>query len=379
MNIGVDARTLANELTGIGRYTYEVSKELIKFPNAKLSFYSPASLGPEIHSSLKTASVKSAFCRSRFSKMVWSQTQLPLLASGDQIDLFWGPTHRLPRLLNSSIAQVVTIHDLVWKEASETMRPLSLMVERRLMPAAIKQADLVMVDSNSTAHGIAKYFPQFAHKVRVVYLGVSQLLNVASTLCLPSLEITKPYFLFVGTIEPRKNLPRLLEAFSSLPKFYRDEFSLVIAGGGGWGEIDLEMLIQKNDLQDSVRLLGYIDDNRLHNLYLHARFLVMPSLYEGFGLPLVEAMQYGTPILTSKAGSMPEIAGDAAMLIDPFEVDSIAKGLEKMLSDDAFIELLRSNALVRANHFSWEKCATQAMAVFNEAISLRNSRKNHFL
>ena len=373
MHIGIDGRTLLNPLTGIGRYTYEVSKALLGITGVQESLYAPAAIDMKLQQGLEHAEIKVGRSRNRLAKMVWSQTQLPRWANEDSIDLFWGPTHRLPRFLNHSIPRVLTIHDLVWKEVPHTMRPLSLVVEKWLMPEAIHLADLVMADSQSTAEGISHYFPQAAHKVRIVHLGASKLLTAGADPSLDAFGITKPYFLFVGTIEPRKNIERLLQAFAALPSFYRDQFLLVIAGGKGWGRLDLEYLINQNQLRDCVFSLGFIDDEKLACLYSNARFLAMPSLYEGFGLPLLEAMNHGVPILTSQSGSMPEVAGNAAILVDPLSVTSISRALERLLSDDALIALLKKHALTRAKDFSWKKCAEQAMVVFEEAIALHQS------
>ena len=373
MHVGVDARILSASLTGIGRYTFELSKKWTHNPSTKLSFYTPTPVTDEVIQSMKPGVFKSASCHNRLSKMMWSQTKLPYWAGRDQVDLFWGPTHRLPRFLPKSIARVVTIHDLVWKFAPQTMRPLSLWVEKRLMPEAIEMADLVMADSQSTASGIAEVFPQFSDKVRVVHLGVS-MPHDPSESALSQLNIIKPYFLFVGTIEPRKNLERLLRAFSMIPELLRSQFSLVIAGGVGWGGVNLEKMIRSYRLQHSVQLLGYVTDHQLAALYSNARFLAMPSLYEGFGLPLLEAMQYGTPVLTSHAGSMVEVAGDGGILIDPYSVESISAGIQKMLLDDELIKILSIKAMRRAQDFSWDKCAAETMAVFEEAIALRDIR-----
>jgi glycosyltransferase involved in cell wall biosynthesis len=375
MRIGVDARLLSGPLTGIGRYTFELSKKLTQIPGVNFSFYTPDPIRDEVEKSLKPCIFKSDSCHDHLSKMIWSQTKLPYWASRDQVDLFWGATHRLPRFLPKSIASVVTIHDLVWKYVPQTMRPLSLFMEKRLMPEAIGMADLVMADSQSTASGIAEVFPQFFHKVRIVHLGVSMFPNLHDPAALLlQLNVTKPYFLFVGTIEPRKNLEKLLGAFALLPSFYRDQFSLLIAGGKGWGGVELEKLIRESDLKNSVKLLEYVTDQQLGVLYSNARFLAMPSLYEGFGLPLLEAMQYGTPVLTSHKGSMAEVVGDGGLLIDPYSVESISAGIQRMLIDDQLIKTLGNNAFRRAQDFSWDKCAAEAMAVFEEAIALRDIR-----
>ncbi len=378
MHIGIDARLLLGTVTGIGRYTFELSKRLSAMPDVQSSFYAPSPLAEGIIQSISSNKFRVGFSSNRLAKMIWAQTILPYMANKDAVDLFWGPTHRLPRVLNKTIARVVTIHDLVWSYVPETMRLTSLLVEKKLFPEAIGLADLIIVDSDSTAKGIADTFPQYAHKVRMVHLGVSKLLTREIDPLDLSGDFVKPYFLFVGTIEPRKNLERLLNAFSLLPGSIKDSFQLVIAGDKGWGGINIEKLIQNFGLKDSVQVLGYVEDEQLAKLYENARFLVMPSLYEGFGLPLVEAMQYGTPVLTSFEGSMFEVAGDAGVFIDPYSIESISLGLQTMLTDDGLIKNLGNNASRRAADFSWDKCAAETMKVFIEAMVLRDIRLSNF-
>jgi len=374
MHIGIDARALLGPLTGIGRYTLELAKNLAQLENSKITFYTPSAVLPEVAEYLEVGISRSSSSYNRLSKMVWSQTLLPYWASRDQLDLFWGPTHRLPHFLPKSITRVVTIHDLVWNYAPQTMRPLSLFIEKRLMPEAIGLADLVIADSRSTASGIAEVFPQFYNKVRVVHLGIFSPTRQSDASLLSELGIEKPYFLFIGTLEPRKNLERLLIAFSLIPKLYREKFILVIGGGQGWGGVNIEKLVFKYGIHDSVKLLGYVAEDKLAGLYANAQFLAMPSLYEGFGLPLVEAMQYGTPLLTSNFGSMAEVTGDAGLLVDPLSPESISKAIVSLLSDTELIKLLRFNALRQAKNFSWKKCAAETMTVFEEALAIRDFR-----
>jgi len=306
--------------------------------------------------------------------MVWLQTQLPYWANKDNLDVFWGPTHRLPRFLSNKVARVVTIHDLVWKHAGETMPRINRLAERVLMPDAIRLADRVMADSHSTANAIASEFPWVKERIRVVHLGATSLPDPKGIDALNDLGIDQPYFLFVGTLEPRKNLRRLLEAFASLDDVIRKQSLLVIAGGKGWGNVDLVSQIQLLGLSDSVRLTGYVSNEQLSTLYAHARFLAMPSLYEGFGLPLVEAMSFGVPVLTSSCSSLPEVAGNAGILVDPFNVNSIASGLLQMLKDNALRSRLSARAELNASRFSWEKSAQAAMEIFREAICVRNAK-----
>ncbi len=372
MRIGIDARLLAEPVTGIGRYTAELSRELVRL-EGDFRFYTPK---PPVVSGWEgfSSSLRFAHFPGRVGKMVWSQTLLPYWAARDRVDLFWGPTHRLPRLLPASIARVVTIHDLVWKYAAATMRPLSRLLEQRLMPEAVRLADRVMADSQSTANALEDAFPESRGKVRVVPLGATWLGPPDSIASLAVLGIDRPYFLFVGTLEPRKNLRRLLAAFAALPHDLRETALLVVAGGQGWGGVDLDALRAEHLLERQVVVTGYVSDAQLATLYAHARFLAMPSLYEGFGLPIVEAMQYGTPVLVSDSSSLPEVAGDAGMLVDPREERSITEALAVLIKEDAARDSLAGRAKENSEKFSWVRAAREAMEVFAEAVAERRDR-----
>lgn len=369
MRVGIDARLLSVPVMGIGRYTAEMVHAL-KRQEAELFLYTP-------NSPIETgwagahSQVRAAACRNRISRMLWSQSFLPYWAAQDQVDVFWGTTHRIPRFLSMRIARVLTIHDLVWKHAGETMRPLSRAVEQRLMPQAIRLADRIIADSRSTAADIEAEFPLARGRVRVVHLGSSSLPAPQPREALRGLGIEKPYVLFVGTLEPRKNLARLLAAYARLPEGLRGRFQLVVAGGKGWGGVELLSLSAELGLTGDICVTGFVTDAQLATLYAHARLLAMPSLYEGFGLPLIEAMSFGVPVLTSNTSSMPEVAGEAAVLVDPLKVSSITDGLMRMLTDD----VLQSSASVRAreqaSRYSWDKAAAEVTAVCREAVAVR--------
>ncbi|MCM1129675.1 MAG: glycosyltransferase family 4 protein [Alistipes senegalensis] len=298
---------------------------------------------------------------------------LPWQATRDKVDVFWGTTHRLPRYLPTSVARVVTIHDLVWKFAGETMRPLSRWLEKRLMPEAVCLADRIIANSWSTAQGIEAEFPLAKDKVRVVHLGMPVMALPSDRKSLLYFGIDRPYFLFVGTLEPRKNLRRLLGAFARLPEGVRNANLLVIAGGKGWGGVNVDALLKELKIERHVIVVGYVSNTQLSSLYAHARFLAMPSLYEGFGLPLVEAMGFGTPVLTSKVSSMPEVAGDAGFLVDPLDEAAIAEGVGRLLTDEALRQSLANKAKTNVIRFSWRKAAKEMMGVFAEAIQERRS------
>jgi len=376
MKVGVDARLLSRPLTGIGRYTLEMCCALSKLEGISLYLYSPAPFPDEIISVLQGANIRTQHIKGALLRQLWGSFILPLLAKRDQVDVFWGPSHRLPGLLPKAMARVVTIHDLVWKYVGETMRPISRLRESIQMPHAIKNADAIVADSTATADAITAEFSILNNKLNTVLLGATPAPITPSPLPLEKTGITRPYFLFVGTLEPRKNLSRLLSAYSRLPVPLKDKAMLVIAGGKGWGGIDIDTLVSDLNLNEHVRSLGYVDEATLAGLYSNALFLAMPSLYEGFGLPLLEAMTHGTPVLTANNSSMPEVAGDAGLLVDALDINSIATGLEQLISDATVLEGLALKTASNVLRFNWDQSATQLLAVFKKAIAARHSQ-NH--
>lgn len=377
MRIGVDARLLSLPLTGIGRYTLEMLIALQKHPH-ELFVYSSQPILESVRPRLQdTVTIRVGCAKGRVGRMIWSQTMLPRWANEDKVDVFWGTMPRLPMFLPKRIAKVVTVHDLVWLYSGETMRFTSRLLEKTLMPKAVTASDLIMADSHSTGDAIKTVFPQSAHKVNVVHLGGSEIRKhldeKRSDDCLEKrvLNVKPSFILFVGTIEPRKNLTRLLSAFAGLPDALRQKHQLVIAGGKGWGNVNLQNTLREFNLAAEVCVVDYVNDEILCELYHRALFLAMPSLYEGFGLPLLEAMSFGKPVLTAETASMPEVAGSAGYYVDPYSVASIQNGLHKLLTDDELYNQLAAQAKTVAEQFSWEKAATEALDVFTKAATMK--------
>jgi glycosyltransferase involved in cell wall biosynthesis len=242
------------------------------------------------------------------------------------------------------------------------------------MPEAVRKSDRVIAVSASTTRDIEIEMPFAYGKVRTIPLGNSVVGTPQPRAALSDLGLDVPYFLFVGTLEPRKNLGRLLEAFSRLSTTEVGGAVLAIAGGVGWGGVDVDDLIHQWGLQGRVRKLGYVSDQQLATLYAHALFLAMPSLYEGFGLPILEALSRGVPVLTSDISSMPEVAAAAAVLVSPYSVDSISNGLATLLGDSGFRLQLASRAVASAARFNWDQAALETMATFEEAIAVRHEK-----
>ncbi len=372
LKIGIEARLLTQPVNGIGRYIAQATNELIK-QNGDFFLYStgPISWENTRHGNL---SIRTKSVHSRIGKMIWLQAVVPYWVAKDQLDVFWGTAHRLPRFLPTSISRIVTINDLVWKHAGETMRPLGRMMEALLMPQAIIHSDLIVAISENTAHDVRTAYPEVSDKIRVIYPQFTPLSHdqVALDLRLPA-----SYILFVGTLEPRKNLYRLIKAFASLREVNKD-ISLVIAGGKGWGNVDVYQWINELGLDGNVIPVGHVTDEQLASLYANALFLAMPSLYEGFGLPIIEAMSYGKAVLTSNISSMPEIAGKAAFLVDPFDEHSIASGLKTLLNK-AERSKFEAEAKKNAKRFTLQENTEKLWEIFQEAIDIRKTKiqRNH--
>lgn len=376
MKIGVDARNLVSNMTGIGRYVLEMCRHLA-LRGHDLVLYLPEKAHPG-YPAIDGAELRTSHHPGALRRLIWGRTMLPRLAARDGVDVLWGPAHRLPRRLDPAVARVVTIHDLTWRHAPSSMRWRGLLADSLLMRGAVEAADRIAADSTATAEAVAAEFPASRARIRTVYPGLSAIAAGPSgpSPILSRLGVEAPYMLFVGTLEPRKNLKRLLGAYASLPEEIRARLPLVLAGGQGWGFTDPGSIARRLGIERSVRLTGYVDDAELHALYRGARFLAMPSLYEGFGLPIIEANAAGIPVLTSNTSSMPEVAGDAALLVDPLDVSSIAAGLERLACDDNEHARLAARARANASRFDWAKSAEAMESVFEEAILARRSCGN---
>lgn len=250
---------------------------------------------------------------------------------------------------------------MAWLNARETMRPSGVLVDAALMPHAIKRATRVIAVSNHTKSTVCKLIPNATDKTRTIYeapfsyAGQSQAIDT----------ITKPFILAVGTQEPRKNYNRLLIAFQEVSRRYRDQH-LVIVGGKGW-KTNLKGSVANLGLTKRVTILASANDSQLNFLYQNCQFLAMPSLYEGFGLPLVEAMNFNKPILTSNNSAMREIASDAALLINPLDIKSITEGLISLISNIRLRDELAKKAEYRKTLFSWSEAAEQTAQTIEDA------------
>lgn len=351
--IAVDARPLCYPGTGIGRYTYELLYRLCRMGGQWFLYahqhYDRGSFDlPNVHH--RNAGLPAAMRGSQLGQLLF-----PYWARRDRVRALWGPRHQLPPLLPASTRTVLTMHDLVWKTYGDTMRFPGRQVENFMTPRALARADVIAVVSEFTRGQLHKYFPQWAHKVTLVP-GASMLAG-ADGADPPRAAADSGYFLFVGTLEPRKNLPRLLRAYGRYVSQHPEARSLRIAGGAGWGKQDITALVRELGLSSRVQLMGKVDSDRLRQLYCGAFALLMPSLYEGFGLPVVEALSVGVPAIVSRNSAMQEVGGSACLLVDPLSEADICQAMARLGGDPALRAALAEHAFEEAKRYSWDDSA----------------------
>ena len=260
--------------------------------------------------------------------------------------------------------KVVTVHDMVYKAFPDTVRGRTKFMLNMGLKRSMRRADIIVTDSEFSKEEILKYFPRHKRKIRVVPCGVdlerfkpctdSERISKVKS----SLGIEGDYFLYVGTIEPRKNLRRLIAAYAAfVKKVGENSPKLVLAGGKGWLDGEIYASVRKLGLEGKVLFTEYVPAGDMTPLMCGALAFVFPSLYEGFGMPPLEAMACGAPVLTTNAASLPEVVGDCAVICDAYSVKSIAQGLYRLYSDKDLRAQLSRKGIERAKGFTWERSA----------------------
>lgn len=267
---------------------------------------------------------------------------------------------------------VVTVHDMVLRAYPETMQLRTWLMLRAFLLDSMTRADCILTDSHFSAKEISAYYPQLAHKIKVLYCGIehNRFYPVADTGMIRKVKhrhsIAGKYILYLGTIEPRKNLLRLIQAYHLLLHDQLDIPRLVLVGKKGWR--CSKILRAAKPLCDCGQIVftDYVPAEDLAALYTGAECFVFPSLYEGFGMPPLEAMACGTPVVCSHAASLPEVVGDAAVQFDPYSVRQMANAIQRVLGDSTLRQRLQQKGFVRAKQFTWQAAAMRLYAIYED-------------
>ncbi|MEA3335998.1 MAG: glycosyltransferase family 1 protein [Chloroflexota bacterium] len=385
MHVAIDAHMVGENETGNETYTLNLVRGLLRITQeagsrdldpVRLSLLSPhperlrtrlASLPS--HAEIRTLRPGNALLRIPLS--------LPLTARRHRFDLLH-VTYNAPPI--TPCPTVVTVHDIAFERYPQFFSPRDQAILRTLVPPSIRRAARVITVSQHAKREIMDRYGIPAEKIAVTYEAAAD--HFKPVVDRSALDAVRerygtgpsPFVLALGNLQPRKNMARLVEAFSAvahLPQF--DQVKLVVAGKAQWRESDIFEAVEGRGLTDRVIFPGYVDDNDVPALYSAASLFVFPTLYEGFGLPPLEAMACGTPVVCSNAASLPEVVGDAAVQVDPTDTDALAKAMADVLGDPNQANELRERGLERAARFSWDRCAAETLAVYREVMQEREA------
>lgn len=303
------------------------------------------------------------------ARALWEQLAQGRALRAVGADLAHGPVFVGPLMAPCPV--VVTVHDLSFIRYPRLFRPANRLYLRLFTRLSVRRARRIIAVSVHTAEETVRLLGVAREKVRVVYHGVDPIFRPLPPEDVAAFRASRGlpdrFVLFVGTLEPRKNLVRLIEAFA---RSRADAGTvLVLAGARGWYDEEIFATVERLGLSARVRFPGYVPNDELPFWYNAAYLFAYPSLYEGFGLPVLEAQACGTPVLTSSASALPEAAGDGALMVDPHNVEAIADGLHRLLTDETLRGVLRQRGLEHAARFSWPRTAADTVTVYQEAIA----------
>ena len=379
MIIGIDCRTILNpekgEHAGVGYYTYYLVKHILEKDTVnKYILFFDRVLDSKIYADLigNASNVKvQIYPLAKYKKFlpyIYSHILIPKILYKAKLDVYHNPAYVIPRGYKG--ISVITIHDLAIYKNKEWFPKQSSFITKVLIPESIKKAKKIIAVSKNTKKDIIEIFNVKEDKIAMIY-EAGDMKDVLSDIAIEDIRgkhsIKEKYFFFVGTIEPRKNIQRLLDAFIAVYKKYPD-MQLVLAGKSGWKTQEIENLYMQIQVQypDAVRFIGYVSQKEKEVLLKNAYASIYPSLYEGFGLPVLEGMQQKVPVITSNTSSLPEVSGDAALLCDPYDVNSITKNMFTLIEDREVYISLQEKGQKQVQKFSWNLTAQQTIAVYKE-------------
>lgn len=377
MRLVFNATALLSPLTGIGQYGFYLAGELLKTPDLETDFFygsfwdkSRLTSRPLGTSHVPELIKKITPFYTPLSR-IYRQYKFSQEIKNGRYDVYHEPNY-LPLRINCPT--VITVHDLSWIRYPETHPIERVSMMNRYFEKALGQASALITDAEFVRQEIIDTFGVRPEKITAIPLGVEAIFRPRSeseTQDVLSAQglVHRNYFLTVGTLEPRKNLSLAIKAYGALPELIRKRFPLVVIGMTGWHSEEIERLIAPLQRAGYIRQLGYVSRSDLATIMAGATALIYPSIYEGFGLPPLEAMASGTPVICSNVSSLPEVVGDAGILIDPSDVDALQMHLQEMTSDRNLCNDLALKARKRSLEFTWANCAKNTLNVYRSVIT----------
>jgi glycosyltransferase involved in cell wall biosynthesis len=372
IRVGINASKYFGINTGVGRYTSNLCNTISKGKDGNdYYFYLPGrSRTCWVNMDEVQPKEQGFFLQNNTMRILWEQIFLPIKVKKDMLDLFHYTDHAMS-LVQRRYPVVITVHDIAYIRFPDLLNKSRQVYKKYILNLSVKKADIIIADSYSTKRDIIEFFKVDKKKIKVIHLGVESRFHPISNVegyrirnNLPSKMV-----LNIGTLEPRKNVVALIKAFKKLQKKGYKDYVLVIAGERGWLYKRIFEEIKTSSMEQSIRLLGVVRDEEMPMLYNCAELFVYPSLYEGFGLPPLEAMACGVPIITSNTSSLPEVVGNAGIMVDPNDIESLSDEMCRVLKDNELKHRMSRDGLKRSKMFTWEKTVNKVLETYNEVLS----------
>ncbi|MCX7861952.1 MAG: glycosyltransferase family 4 protein [Bacteroidales bacterium] len=373
MNILVNTRLLLHgKMEGIGFYTHQLMQILVKkHPEHTFYFLFDRPFHQDfVYASNVVPLVYGPPARHPFLYLIWFEITIPRIVTKYKIDLFFSPDHFMS--LRAKVPTVLAVHDLNFIHHPEHFPFIESRYYRYFVPKFVHKAKRIIAVSEYTKKDIIQTFSVNAEKIDVVYnapnLPYIQFSEEEKEKIRKKYTGGKPFFTYIGSLNRRKNTARMLQAFDKFAEKYPNEACFVLVGKPMWKDKALDEVYSKLKHKDKIIFTGYLPSEEVSKILASSVALVFVSLFEGFGVPIIEAMSLGVPVITSSTSSMPEVAEDAAILVDPHSIDDIAQAMEKIYFDKTLRNTLINYGQIRKKHFDWNTSAERVWNTFMQAL-----------
>jgi glycosyltransferase involved in cell wall biosynthesis len=374
MKIVIDIQPIFKYKTGIGWYTQKLLKQLnsneIIFEGHGFNFLNRNNIQNDL-ANLKFKNKINSLMPYGIYRRIWHYLPISYNALFDSnADIFHFFNYIVPPKIKGKV--IVTVYDMVYKLYPETMTKRNYKRLDKELKRSVDRADKIITISENSKNEIIKFLNVDATKIEIVYPGIDRInytkkySNDEINKVKKKYKLPSKYILYLGTLEPRKNIVRIIESYSKLKTQINEQIYLVIAGKKGWMYEEIFKKVESLGLENDVIFTGYVDEIDKHLLYKMSEVFVFPSLYEGFGMPVLEAMAAGVPVITSNTSALPEVVGDAGILINPNDVEELANAMKKVLEDKDLKQKLIKKGLTQSLKFSWEKSARKLLEIYKE-------------
>lgn len=377
MKVGLFSAVLNEGFTGVPNYTYNLIKEsanLIGNSNYCLINYRETEYFKGVQQITINNPLNVIEKSLPLSSYLWYSLAIRKLnLMSLDLDIIHNP-YQVPILGNLRHQKyIITVHDIMQLLYPQYVRKSVFIMQKAFLPQSLSKADMIITDSHNTKKDLINYLQVSPEKIAVIPLAADERYQPIDDRKVESFKvkygINYPFILHVGSIKPLKNIATLIDAFCKLKKLHPD-FKLVIAGKTRHGENAIHQQIEMLNLQKDVIFTGYIPQEDIPALYNAADLFVSPSIYEGFGLPPLEAMACGTPVITSNTSSLPEVVGEAGIMVAPYDIDGLTQAMHNILTNETLKQELSTKGLERARKFSWKRCAEETIKVYEEVQNL---------